>query len=349
MIERGHGNLLKADAEALVNTVNCVGVMGKGVAFQFKQAYPENYRQYAEACKAGEVQPGRMLVVATGSLLNPRYIINFPTKRHWKGKSRLADIDAGLRALVDEIRWRGIRSVAVPPLGCGNGGLQWSEVRPRIVSAFAAVPEVRVLLFEPDGAPDAATMPVATTAPNMTLARSVLVLLLQQYGIPGYRLSLLEVQKLAYFVQAAGVPLRLQWTKSKYGPYAEHLNHVLQRMEGHYIRGYGDRSRQATIYPLPGATEAARAFLERTPEAAMPLERVGRLIEGFETPYSMELLSTVHWVAQEDAVAARNPDAAIEQVHAWNERKRQTLKPEHIRIAWQRLAEQGWLPGTAAC
>ncbi|MGI8913186.1 MAG: type II toxin-antitoxin system antitoxin DNA ADP-ribosyl glycohydrolase DarG [Chloroflexota bacterium] len=344
MIEHGHGNLLKTDAEALVNTVNCVGVMGKGVALQFKQAFPESYRRYVQACAAGEVQPGRMFVVPTDGLVNPKFIINFPTKRHWKAKSRLEDIDAGLQALVEEVQQRGIRSIALPALGCGNGGLQWSEVRPRIEAAFAALAEVRVVMFAPEGAPEAIAMPVATSKPRMTLARSALVLVLAQYGLPGYRLSLLEVQKLAYFLQVAGVPLKLEWAKRQYGPYAGNLNHVLQRMEGHYIRGYGDRSRQAMICPLPDATEGAREFLGSAPEAAQPLKKVSQLIEGFETPYGMELLATVHWVAQEDSLAASDASVAIAKVHAWSERKRKLLKPEHIRKAWQRLHDELWLP-----
>src|SRR5437764_14331113 len=134
-IELKRGNILHANAEALVNTVNCVGVMGKGVALQFKQAFPENFRLYSQACRAKEVRPGRMFIVPTlGS--NPRYIINFPTKRHWKGKSRLEDIRAGLAALVEEVQRLNIHSIALPPLGCGNGGLDWSEVRPTIEAAL---------------------------------------------------------------------------------------------------------------------------------------------------------------------------------------------------------------------
>jgi O-acetyl-ADP-ribose deacetylase (regulator of RNase III) len=142
MIEEAKGNLLEADAEALVNTVNTVGHMGKGIALQFKQAYPENFLAYARAVKRGEVRAGRMFVVPTGFVTNPRYIINFPTKRHWRGRSRIEDIEAGLEALVGEIRRLGIRSIAVPPLGCGNGGLDWRDVEPRIKRALAELPDV---------------------------------------------------------------------------------------------------------------------------------------------------------------------------------------------------------------
>ena len=152
MLELTRGDLLRADAEAIVNTVNCVGVMGAGLALQVRRAYPDVYAAYTAACKRGEVVPGRMFVTATGRTGNPRWVIHFPTKRHWRTPSRLGDIDAGLAELVAEVRRLGIHSVAVPPLGCGLGGLDWGDVLPRIERAFLALPEVRVLVYEPAGA-----------------------------------------------------------------------------------------------------------------------------------------------------------------------------------------------------
>jgi len=154
MIEYKTGDLLAEKADALVNTVNCVGHMGAGIALQFKKAWPENFRAYAAACRDGEVQPGRMFVFETNQLAPPRYIINFPTKRHWRGRSRLEDIDAGLAALVAEIHRLRIGSVAVPPLGAGLGGLPWEEVRRRIERAMGALADLRVIVFEPRGAPE---------------------------------------------------------------------------------------------------------------------------------------------------------------------------------------------------
>jgi O-acetyl-ADP-ribose deacetylase (regulator of RNase III) len=158
MFKPAEGNLLEAEADVLVNTVNCVGFMGKGIALQFKQAFPENFDAYQKACRAGEVQPGRMFVFETGIIGNPRYIINFPTKRHWKDKSRLEDIESGLTALIKVVRRLGIRSIAVPPLGCGLGGLSWTVVRPLIEKAFEELPDVEVLLFSPSKMPDVQKM-----------------------------------------------------------------------------------------------------------------------------------------------------------------------------------------------
>jgi len=155
MVEIAHGNILGADVEALVNTVNCVGVMGKGLALQFKQAFPANFKAYEASCRAREVVPGSMFTFDNGGFIKPRYIVNFPTKRHWRDKSRMEDIRSGLRALVEDVRRLGIRSIAVPPLGCGLGGLDWRDVRPMIENSFTELPDVRVLLFPPVGPPDA--------------------------------------------------------------------------------------------------------------------------------------------------------------------------------------------------
>lgn len=149
MIEYTKGNLLEADVEALVNAVNTVGVMGKGIALQFKHAFPEVFNAYEKACRAQEVKTGKMYIVPTNSMFNPKFVINFPTKKHWKEKSKMEYIDAGLQSLIEEIKCLGIKSAAIPPLGCGNGGLNWDEVRPRIEKAFESLPDVRVLVYEP--------------------------------------------------------------------------------------------------------------------------------------------------------------------------------------------------------
>lgn len=344
MIEITKGNLLKANAEALVNTVNCVGYMGKGIALQFKQAFPDNFEAYERACRAHELHPGRMFVFRTGMLGNPNFIINFPTKRHWRGKARIDDIRDGLSALIEEVQRLGIESVAVPPLGCGLGGLAWSEVRPMIEEAFHTATAVRVLLFEPRGAPEAKSMPIRTERPNMTPARALFIKLMDQYLIPAYRLTLLEIHKLAYFLQEAGEQLRLRYGKGHYGPYAENLNYVLEIMEGHFIRGYGDSQKpDVEIDLLPDGVAEADAFLEGRETSKARLQRVADLIEGFETPYGMELLSSVHWVVRRDKVAAADEEAAVAAVHGWNERKRTSFKAEHIRIAYRQLQAQDWL------
>lgn len=344
MIKTTRGNILRENADALVNTVNCAGYMGKGIALQFKKAFPENFKAYQRACRAKQVQPGRMFIYETTSMLNPKYVINFPTKRHWRGKSRVKDIEIGLESLVREVERLGIKSIAVPPLGCGLGGLDWNIIRPMIAKAFAGLPQVQVILFEPAGSPEAATMPIHTQQPTMTVARALFILLMRQYQEFAYRLTLLEIQKLAYFLQEAGEPLRLNYEPGIYGPYAHNLNKVLEIMEGHFTRGYGDTQRpDVEVKLLPGAEESARKFLKGHSESEARLTRVARLIEGFETPYGMELLSSVRWVATHGNSPARSPEEATKQVHRWNKRKQQMFRPEHIHIAWERLIETGWM------
>ena len=348
MIKLAHGDLLQSGAEAIINTVNCVGVMGKGIALQFKQEFPGNYEAYRRACDAGEVRLGEMFVFDTGSMINPRWIINFPTKGHWKAKSRIEDIGSGLKDLRRVIETLGVRSIAVPPLGCGNGGLDWAEVEPMIRTALGDLDDVEVMLFPPSGAPKVDSMRVNTARPRMSRGRALVLSLLGLYGAAGYRHSLLEIQKLTYFLQESGEDLKLGFQKHHYGPYAENLNHVLQRIEGHFIRGYGDRSQAAEIAVLDDGRQEAEAFLDADETAQARLDRVAELIEGFETPYGLELLSTVHWIATHDAEAAREPDRVVDAVRSWSPRKAAALREPHIRTALSHLRSHGWINEQAA-
>lgn len=347
MIQLAQGNLLEAPAQALVNTVNTEGVMGKGIALQFRLAYPSMFKAYVDACKAGAVELGRMDVHDLGGLASgPRWIINFPTKGHWRAKSRLKDIELGLADLVATVRRLGIRSIAVPPLGCGHGGLNWSDVKPLIEAAFVGLADVQVLLFAPEGAPAAPAMPNRTTRPKMTQGRAALIALMDRYlkGLLDPFVSLLELHKLMYFMQEAGQDLRLDFTPGRYGPYASNLRHVLIKLEGHLVRGYGD-GEDAPGKPLEllnGAVEEAAAFLGGHGDVQSRMQRVTGLIDGYEDAYGMELLSSVHWAMCHDAAARDSADAAVAHVHAWNERKRRVLKAEHLRTAWLRLKDGRW-------
>ena len=343
MIEFRSGDILKDDAEALVNTVNCVGVMGRGIALQFKAAFPENFKIYAEACQRGAVQPGRMFVFETGQLTPPRYIINFPTKRHWRGNSRMEDIDAGLAALVEVIREKCIRSVAIPPLGSGLGGLDWLDVKPRIEAALRPLTDVRVIVYEPAGAPASDTMTHSRKAPSMTAGRAALVELTHRYlgGLLDPFVTLLEVHKLMYFMQEAGEPLRLKFTQAPYGPYAENLRHVLHAIEGHLVSGYADGgdAPDKQLKLVPGAVAEATAFLDQHSATRARFDKVAELVEGFESPFGLELLSTVHWVVKHEPVSTL--DDVVERTYAWNPRKRQ-FTPRQIGIAVNLLSQKGW-------
>jgi O-acetyl-ADP-ribose deacetylase (regulator of RNase III) len=177
-----------------------------------------------------------MFVFDTGGLTNPRFIINFPTKRHWRGKSRIEDIESGLSALTNVIKERNIQSIAIPPLGSGLGGLEWSQVRSKIEETLKGLHDVRVIIFEPKGAPETDKMVHNREVPKMTAGRASLVELMRRYlgGLLDPFVTLLEVHKLMYFMQAAGEPLKLKYKKGLYGPYAENLRHVLNAIEGHF-------------------------------------------------------------------------------------------------------------------
>lgn len=341
-IELRTGDIFKTDVDAIVNTVNCVGIMGRGIALQFKNAYPANFKAYKAACDAEQVQPGRMFVFETGKF-TPRFIINFPTKRHWKGKSRFEDIEAGLIALAQEIKSRGIKSVAIPPLGAGLGGLDWDEVLPRIKSELQDIPDVDVIIFEPKGPPDTVR---ASSVPDMTKGRASLVTLMHRYlqGLMDPFVTLIEVQKLMYFMQEAGQPLRLNYVKHHYGPYANNLAHVLHRIEGYFVAGYQDGGDQPDkeLTIVPGAIEEAEKALAHEPHTHENFNRVADLVDGFETPYGLELLATVHWVATREG--ATTHEAALKRVRNWNDRKK-AFTPRQVAIAFDTLQAKGWLTG----
>ena len=274
MITYKTGDILTEDAEAIVNTVNCIGVMGRGIALQFKNAFPANFKSYAAACKREEVQPGRMFVFETGGLTNPKFIINFPTKRHWRGESRMEDIESGLKALTDAIKEKGIQSIAIPPLGSGLGGLDWSQVRSKIEETLKELQDVQAIIYEPKGAPETDRMVHNREVPKMTAGRAALVELIRRYlgGLLDPFVTLLEVHKLMYFMQVAGEPLKLKYTKGLYGPYAENLRHVLNAIEGHFVSGYADGGDEPDkqLKLVPGDRKSTRLNSSHTDISRMP-------------------------------------------------------------------------------
>jgi O-acetyl-ADP-ribose deacetylase (regulator of RNase III) len=341
MLTFARGNIFDSDAEAIVNTVNCVGVMGRGIALQFKKRYPDNFSKYEQACKRGEVVPGKMFVYEMQQLTFPKFIINFPTKRHWKGASKLSDITLGLVDLKKVITDYGIGSVAIPPLGAGLGGLDWQAVKYEIVSVLGDIGTVNVVVYEPGE-----TFETVKTikVPNMTPGRAALIALMRQYlnGLLDPVITLLEIHKLLYFLQETGEPLRLNFTKAHYGPYAENLRHVLNAIEGYFISGYidGGDAPDKTIELTPGTADDAEDFLTQHCDTQKRLARVNLLVQGFETPFGLELLSTVHWIIAQNK--AKSIEDVIRQTYEWNERKKQ-FTPKQIQIAVDRLSEQQWI------
>jgi len=343
MIKPASGNILDAKTEALVNTVNTVGVMGKGIALQFKEKFPKNFELYRKAFERGELKVGKMLVTDLGTFENPRYLINFPTKEHWRGRSRYEYVTEGLSDLVNVIRNQHIRSIAIPPLGCGNGGLDWTKVKQLITDALEPLPDIEVLLFEPAGAPFVHTK---TSNGKLTPARAMVISLAMRYVELGYELTLLEIQKLAYFLQRFGErdSLRLSFQKHHYGPYAHNLTHLLRALDGTYLvaekgTAIADSRPFDHLLPVAEKQEEVAQYLQTngSPEQWARLQKVQTLIEGFETPFGMELLATADWLLHENPSFSN--EALTAAVHAWSERKKRLMQPPHLAAAARRLMQ----------
>ncbi len=344
MITIKNGDIFCANVEAIVNTVNCIGVMGKGVALQFKYKYPNNFNFYKKICDAGKMIVGKVLIFDRETTDSPKYIINFPTKRHWKGKSKIEDIIKGLDSLVKVVEERNIKSIAIPALGSGLGGLDWLLVKSIIIDAFSDLQNVEVQLFEPFYSPHPESIEVNTKKPKLTVMKALLIKLMQIYNVLDYRYTKLEIQKLLYFLNILrGDELKLKFEKSNYGPFTNTINHILRDMENHYIRGVGDGSGKSEIRLWSHSINEADKLLDENKEYLESIDRIQKLIDGFETPFGMELLSTVHWVAKNECNNIDALDEIVNAVHCWNRRKKDLFQYEHIRVAFGRLKKQGWV------
>jgi O-acetyl-ADP-ribose deacetylase (regulator of RNase III) len=355
MLRFTQGNLLDSGAEALVNTVNTVGVMGKGIALMFKEAFPENYKIYEAACKHGEVRIGQMLVTERRELLGPKWIINFPTKKHWRNPSRIEWIEAGLNDLRNVILVNRIRSIALPPLGSGNGGLNWANVRKKIETSLMELKDVDVVVFEP-------TLKYQNVAKRegvdkLTPSRALIAELVRRYWILGFECSILEVQKLAYFIERVvndlGITnvLNLQFQANKYGPYAHRLTHMLNALDGSYLH-CEKRLADANIDDVISFDESKKDFLAAyfTTLEAKPyreaLERTTKIIDGFQSPLGMELLATVDWLVREEGVQPSKEDIRAGLANwpagdAAAKRKLELFDDRLIGLALEQLAYNG--------
>jgi O-acetyl-ADP-ribose deacetylase (regulator of RNase III) len=303
------GNLLDARTDALVNTVNTVGVMGKGIALMFKEAFPANFRAYEAACKDKEVRVGHMFVTENPAFEGPRWIINFPTKKHWRQPSKMEWILEGLRDLKRVIAEHDIRSIALPPLGAGNGGLDWREVRPEIEHALGDLEGVEVLVYEPTDKYQNVAKRVGVQ--ELTPARALMAEMIRRYWVLGIECTYLEVQKLGWFLERTintlGIkdPLNLQFVADKYGPYSDRLRHLLDGLDGTYLhcdKRLSDAGPSDTIWFDEERRNHVDLFFRQ--EDHRPLAKVldvtAQKIDGFESPLGMELLATVDWLIERE-------------------------------------------------
>lgn len=352
MIKYTTGNLLEAPTEALVNTVNTVGVMGKGIALMFKERFPGNMKEYAKECKAGKVRVGHMFVTETDELMGPRWIINFPTKKHWRHPSRMEWVVSGIQDLKRIILETNISSIAIPPLGAGNGGLPWPEVREQIELALSDLDSVEVLVYEPT----AKYQNVAKTegVEKLTPSRALIAELIRRYWVLGMECSQLEIQKLAWILERVmefqGIrnPLCLQFTAQNYGPYASRLQHVLDGLDGSFLNSdkrIKDSQPLDVIRFKEEKKEQLKAYLESEGKEYLPaLELASKIIAGFESPYGLELLTTVYWLLNCEHCEPTVHDVMVgikswPAGPKWASRKVRLFNKRNVRIALERLVE----------
>lgn len=338
------GDMFEQPAEAIVNTVNCVGVMGKGVALEFKRRWPENFRAYKRLCDAGELAPGKLFIFENSDILgeaNHRFLINFPTKQHWRAQSKIEYIESGLDAFVNEVRRLRIKSVALPPLGCGNGGLEWTDVRRLIEQKLAPLDDVCFTVFAP--ASEITPLPEQHGIPSdLTVGRATMMVVFAELEkFFGGHLTRLTAQKLAYFMQVTSHDFGLRFDKRQFGPYSEDLHRAFKSMEAmHYITGYSGDDPKVVVTQATFA--ASHEFLKGEGIDVSPLvEKLSLLIDGYESPYGMELLSSVHFLSVTEKITTQ-PEMS-EALEAWNDHKRESFPRSAVTAALERLKEDGYL------
>jgi O-acetyl-ADP-ribose deacetylase (regulator of RNase III) len=352
MMRFTEGNLLDADVEAVVNTVNEVGVMGKGIALMFKERYDANYQAYAAACKAGEVRVGKMFVTPTNELDGPRWIVNFPTKQHWRKPTKLEWIRDGLDDMRRVVQEKQIRSLAVPPLGCGNGGLDWADVRPLIESALGDLDGVEVVVYEPTTRYQ--NVAKRQGVETLTPARALVAEMVRRYWVLGIECTILEAQKLAWFLERTIVtrdlenPLDLRFTADRYGPYAHRLHHLLDGLDGSYLhcdKRLADAGAFDTIWFESAKREYVDLYLKTEAKAYLPaLQATDALIDGFQSPLGMEALATVDWLIEREGVEPTLPAIRV-GIRSWPagrhhaQRKERLFSDRMLDLALERLAD----------
>jgi len=323
MIHYQTGNLLESGAQALVNTVNTMGVMGKGIALQFKNTFPVNYKRYVKACQNKEVKIGKLFITEEETLLTgKKLIINFPTKTSWHLPSEYDYIEAGMKELVRVIREREIKSIAIPPLGAGNGGLDWDKVK-SILHHYLSGLECEIYIYEPS---TAIREVMKKERVKLTPARAMLLSVLYDLVKSGEFVSEFAAEKIAYFLQRFGAKdsFKLEFQPNFYGPYSGKVKHVLYYLNGSYIMGYSSKDKKPfeELGLIPDAESEIVGFLLQ-PENQPYLQIVNqtkKFLTGFYSPFGLELLSTVDFIIQDKKVDTQ--EAIVRELENWSDRKK---------------------------
>ncbi len=342
MIRFTKGNLMNSEAEALVNTVNTVGVMGKGIALQFKEEFPHNFTIYANACRSGEFVPGTLLITKEkNSAGEEKTIINFPTKKHWKNHSKYEYIKDGLAELTKVINEYKIASIAIPPLGCGNGGLKWDVVKKMMEDTLGNI-DIDICIYEPD---EEIKHVLQTETNNnkktkLTPSRGLIIYAMYYYDSLGENCSLFVANKLAYFLQRHGSKsfAKIKFKAHHYGPYSPQVDHLIYDLNGSYITGL-EQMRATAFEPLTmqydHINEVSKYVrtLDKTEQDS--LKKTIKLISGFESTLALEVLASVDYIRCSKPGISIND--TIEAIHNWSDRKNNLFKNEYIQIAYDHL------------
>ena len=348
------GDILRSTQHALVNTVNCVGIMGKGIALIFKNKYPAMFEDYVERCERNEVRLGEPYVYDAGDHL----IVNFPTKQHWRSVSRLSDIEAGLGYLKEHLSEWGIKSIAVPPLGCGNGQLDWSVVGTTLVRHLKefgipvelyvpydlSIENAQLSLFE--ACPESG-LEQTPSRPRVPIGQIALVDILQKVESEEYHwpVGRIMFQKLAYFATVAGIPTGLKYEANSYGPYADGVKKIVAHLQNNGLVMERRRGQMFETVVGPTYEDARREYEEDLKELEPRILRVADLLTRFDSTKA-EVAATVHFTAMTlRENHSRSPEAGevIDAVERWKVRRNPPLRREDVGRSLVSLATQGWI------
>ncbi len=337
MIKYIKGNILDSSAQALVNTVNTMGVMGKGIALQFKKAYPNNYRSYEKACKANEIKVGKMFVsIDTNTISGERIIINFPTKTSWKKPSEYKYIEDGLENLVEVINNEKIKSIAIPPLGAGNGGLNWEKVK-KIIEQKLVDLDTEIYVYEP-------TLQIQEhlikERVKLTDARALLLYVLYDLVRNGEYVSEFSSEKVCYFLQKFGAKkyFKLEFEPNFYGPYSGKVRFVLNAINGSYLMGYSDMNKKPfePLTLVSNAYDTVKNHIESDNELLEIANRTNVFLSGFYSDFALELLSSIDYIStKENTFDKQTISRGLEK---WSDRKRTLFSnPKYLEISLRHL------------
>ena len=351
------GDLLKSDAQTLVNTVNCVGVMGKGIALAFKRKFPDMFEDYERRCARGEVRLGRPYLYKGHA--GP-WILNFPTKDHWRAVSRLSDIVAGLKYLEMHYKLWGITSLAVPPLGCGSGQLDWAVVGPTLYRYLNEL-DIPVALYAPHGTPPqqleleflAGKTRVEKEIPSAEYIRVppaavALVAILSRVTREPYHwpIGRTTFQKIAYFATEVGLPTGLHYGKGSFGPYSPQLKRVVAQLQNNGLLSETKRGHMFVAKPGPTYRDARAQYRSQLKDWLPAIERVADLFLRLQRTTDAEIAATVHYVAQDlKPRAGHTPSEleVLEEVKAWKARRAPALDEMRIAETIRYLNMLGWV------